>query len=163
MNTYRPVLDDELMAQLAEQQVPVLPEASVAARLKARVLDQVRQTTTEPERRSRTESQVAPLRAITLSASSGEWVALGEKVEIKLLRTSAESRSFLLRLHPGAVLPAHDHPLEEECYVLEGEVRFGDIQVRAGDYHLAPQGVPHGVMRSRTGALLFLRGANPAT
>jgi hypothetical protein len=35
------------------------------------------------------------------------------------------------------------------------------VTARAGDYHLAPRGVPHGWLRSRTGALLFLRGANP--
>ena len=65
---------------------------------------------------------------------------LTPKVELKLLREDAFSRSFLLRLHPGAVLPPHEHPLEEECYCLEGEVRFGDLVVRAGDYHLAPPG-----------------------
>jgi hypothetical protein len=44
---------------------------------------------------------------------------------------------------------------------LEGDVRFGDVQVWAGDYHLAPQGVPQGLVRSRHGALLLLRAANP--
>jgi quercetin dioxygenase-like cupin family protein len=35
-------------------------------------------------------------------------------------------------LYPGASLPAHDHPADEECLVLEGEVMLGDIVGRAG-------------------------------
>lgn len=149
-----PVLGAELLACLCEQQAPVVPSAGVAARLKARVLGQVRADTRAP-------TPADGLATITLKAGEGEWVQLGPKVKLKLLREDTDSRSFLLRLQPGAVLPPHDHPLEEECYVLEGEVRFGDLVVQAGDYHLAPKGIPHGLVRSRTGALLFLRGANP--
>jgi quercetin dioxygenase-like cupin family protein len=38
---------------------------------------------------------------------------------------------------------------------------LGEIQVSAGDFFLAPKGVPHGLVRSRRGALLLLRAANP--
>jgi quercetin dioxygenase-like cupin family protein len=125
---------------------PVEPDR--AAALKARILERVRR-----------ESGAATM---TLRAHEGEWIALGPKAEMKLLREDETSRSFLLRLHPGAVLPAHGHPMEEECLVLEGEVQLGNVIARAGDFHLAPKGVRHGVVRSEKGALLFLRGANPA-
>jgi len=59
------------------------------------------------------------------------------------------------------VLP-HVHGQDEECMVLEGEVRIGDLVVRAGAYHLAPRGVAHEPISSEHGALLFLRGAIPA-
>ncbi len=145
------VLDPDLLAHLSEAQAALGPTPEVAARLKARILGQVRAEAAPPGLQA----------TFTLRADEGDWVRLAPKVEIKVLRRDAESRSFLLCLGPGAVLPPHAHPLEEECYVLEGEVRFGDIQVRAGDYHLAPRGVPHGLVRSREGALLLLRGANP--
>ena len=41
---------------------------------------------------------------------------------------------------------------------LEGEVWLGDVSARAGDYHLARSGIPHGVLRTDGGCLLFLRG-----
>jgi len=66
-----------------------------------------------------------------------------------------------LKLEPGAAVVPHDHPVDEECLVLEGEARIGELVVRAGDYHLAPRGKPHGMITSEHGALLFLRGAVP--
>jgi quercetin dioxygenase-like cupin family protein len=61
-------------------------------------------------------------------------------------------------MEPGAVLPPHEHPADEECLVLEGEIEFGEIVARAGDYHMAPEGVPHGHTRSPKGGLMFVRG-----
>jgi quercetin dioxygenase-like cupin family protein len=147
------VLDPELLACLAEQQAPAAPRPEVAARLKVRIMEEVRAG-------AATQPAVAPP-TLTVRAMEGQWVPLGPRMEMKVLRQDAESRSFLLRLQPGAVLPPHDHPLDEECYVLEGEVSFGDVRIGAGDYHLAPRGVPHGLVRSRRGALLLLRGASP--
>jgi quercetin dioxygenase-like cupin family protein len=142
------VLDAVLIETLLITQVEVLPEPDRAARLRARVMGRIR-------------TERMPRGYLTIRSEEGEWTRLGPKVEMKLLREDPTSRSFLLRLYPGAVLPAHDHPLEEECLVLEGEVELGEITVRTGDYHLVPRGVPHGVMRSPKGGLLYLRGANP--
>lgn len=159
MSWDKPPLDPDVLAALAACQAPAMPEPTAVAGLKARILAQARQGPAPATPLPPTPE--APQATLTVRTEEGDWVVLAPKVEMKLLRQDAQSRSFLLRLHPGAVLPPHQHPLDEECYCLEGEVRFGDLAVRAGDYHLAPRGVPHGAMRSRTGALLFLRGANP--
>jgi anti-sigma factor ChrR (cupin superfamily) len=146
-DTLPPALETALLTAIQPEALdPVL-----AARLKARILAGVR----------RQEAAGAARQTTTLRAHEGQWVRLGPKVEMKMLREDGESRSFLLRLHPGAVLPAHEHPIDEECLVLEGEVQFGGVTARAGDFHLAPKGVPHGLVRSKRGALLYLRGANP--
>ncbi|MBI4755989.1 MAG: cupin domain-containing protein [Betaproteobacteria bacterium] len=98
----------------------------------------------------------------TVYADSGQWQSLLPKVGIKVLREhEAGVLSYLLRLEPGAELPPHEHPQDEECMVLEGEVRIGDLVVSAGAYHVAPRGVPHGRLTTATGALLFLRSAPP--
>lgn len=96
---------------------------------------------------------------LTIRADEGVWTALTLLVEMKLLYIdkSTESRSFLVRLQPNGSLPAHDHSTNEECMVLEGEVSLGGIQAKAGDYHLAPKGLRHGIISSQTGALLFVR------
>lgn len=98
----------------------------------------------------------------TIHANEGEWMPFSPKVSIKVLRRDGETQSYLLRLEAGAVVLPHVHGHDEECMVLEGEVRIGDLVVRQGAYHLAPRGVAHEPIRSDAGALLFLRGAIPA-
>lgn len=66
------------------------------------------------------------------------------------------SPTFLLKFNPGASYPNHDHPAGEEVYVLEGEVRFGPLQLHAGDYLYTAPGDTHSAF-SKTGCvLLFL-------
>jgi quercetin dioxygenase-like cupin family protein len=98
----------------------------------------------------------------TIQAHEGEWQPFSPKVSIKVLRRDVHTQSYLLKLEPGAVVLPHVHGEDEECMVLEGEVRIGDLVVKAGAYHLAPKGVPHEPISSETGAVLFLRGAIPA-
>jgi quercetin dioxygenase-like cupin family protein len=99
---------------------------------------------------------------ITIREDEGDWQPFMPKIRIKVLIREGESMTYLLRLEPGAMVPPHEHPQTEECVVLEGEARIGDLVVKAGDYHAAPAGHPHGLLRSDTGALLFLRGAAPS-
>lgn len=99
---------------------------------------------------------------LTVAAEDGEWQPLLQGVSIKVLRESGGSMSYLLRLAPGATLPAHRHPIDEECVVLDGVVHVGrHTEVRAGGYHLAHQGALHASLSTPTGATLFLRGAIP--
>ena len=74
-----------------------------------------------------------------------------------MLHSEGRYNSILLRMAPGSSLPAHFHEDDEECVVLEGRVRIGDVRVSAGDYHLALSGSRHGELQSDSGALLFLR------
>lgn len=53
----------------------------------------------------------------------------------------------------------HEHALDEESLVLEGDATINGVLCRAGDYHFAPRGKPHGWLTSEAGCLLFVRGA----
>lgn len=99
---------------------------------------------------------------ITIRADAGDWQPFVPKVSMKVLMRQGDTLTYLLRLEPGAVVPPHDHPQTEECVVLSGEARIGDLVIRAGDYHAAPAGRPHGMVTSDEGALLFLRGVAPS-
>ncbi len=145
--------DDEILAPDAEQALfealkPAPMPAERAAMLKSRLL-------------SRAKAGRTP-QLDTIHAADGDWKPFLPKVAIKVLRREAGVQTYLLRLDPGGVLLPHEHPQDEECIVLDGEVRIGDIVARQGDYHLAPKGVDHGTIVSDQGALLFLRGAIPA-
>jgi quercetin dioxygenase-like cupin family protein len=137
-----PVLPPDIEAALAVALNPVEPAAPRAAAIRARLLDRV-------HRDGR--------RFVTVRTAEGEWVPLAPDIAVKVLDDDGAMQSFLLRLDPGARLPAHDHPDDEVCVILEGTVRLGDVEVSAGDYHMAPAGSRHGELFSATGAVLFIR------
>jgi quercetin dioxygenase-like cupin family protein len=69
------------------------------------------------------------------------WQPLAEPgvtgISVKVLRFDAEAGrapTILLKFEPGASYPAHNHPGGEEIYVLEGDIRFGNDNLKAGDY-----------------------------
>ncbi len=108
-------------------------------------------------------AQAATTRHLTVPAGPADWQPFMDGIELKVLHAAEASLSYLLRLQPGAVLPGHRHPQDEECVVLEGELRIGDVlKVGAGSYHLARAGALHAPITTDTGALIFLRGAEPA-
>lgn len=113
--------------------------------------------------RERLHRRIRAAAAITtVQPEDGAWEPFSPKVTIKILRRDVHTQSYLLKLEAGAVLLPHVHGQDEECMVLEGEVRIGDLVVRQGAYHLAPKGVAHEPIRSNGGAVLFLRGAIPS-
>ena len=104
----------------------------------------------------------ADLSHLTIAAEAGEWQPFLDGVAIKVLREDAGVLSYLLRLEPGAALPPHRHPLDEECVVLDGCLQVGTtVEIGPGGYHLAHAGALHPTIRTATGATLFLRGAEP--
>lgn len=99
---------------------------------------------------------------LTIAAEAGDWQPWLAGVQIKVLHEHAGVLSYLLRLEPGASLPPHRHPRDEECVVLEGRLQVGShTEIGPGGYHLAHRGALHATVRSDTGATLFLRGAVP--
>ncbi len=140
-------LPDGLAAGLAEALAPIAPPPERSAAVKRRLLGRVRGERSQ---------------FVTVHAEEGKWMQIAPGVQLKVLHDDGRTRSFLLRMAPGARLPAHGHAAEEACVVLEGSAQLGDIEVRAGDFHLALPGSVHGELTSRTGALLFLRAASGA-
>lgn len=99
---------------------------------------------------------------LTIPADGGSWQPFGDGVTRKVLHEHDGVMSYLLRLAPGASLPAHRHPADEECLVLEGVLHVGTrIEIGPGGYHRAHRGALHAPVGTRTGATIFLRGAVP--
>ena len=141
-NPNQDVISNEIMAILLDAAPSVAPPHT----LRAKVLGRIHSPTSMKE-------------LITLRGDEGNWIQVRRGIEIKLLfqDENSKSRSLLMRVHAGATFPAHEHDGVEECLVLEGEFNMGDLTLRAGDYHIAPQGSTHSDLTSRTGALLFFR------
>lgn len=98
--------------------------------------------------------------AATIRRRDGHWERIAEGVEKKVLFVDRDqgSESYLLRLLPGARLPAHPHRMAEECMMLEGEFSIGELRLTAGDYHAISAGTVHPEIFSETGGLAYIRG-----
>jgi quercetin dioxygenase-like cupin family protein len=104
-----------------------------------------------------TREQTVAREFLTVRGDEGEWQEFSAGVCKKQLFNDGQSEAYLVRMEAGARCPAHDHHADEECVVLSGEVWLGDIFVRAGDFHLAPRGIPHAEIYSPKGVLLYVR------
>jgi anti-sigma factor ChrR (cupin superfamily) len=96
---------------------------------------------------------------VVTRGSDGCWMPSGVPgIDIKPLAGDRASgtRSFLLRLAPGAVLPAHQHREAEHCYVIEGDVFDHEHSLTAGDYELRFPGSGHASVSSHSGAVVLI-------
>ena len=92
-------------------------------------------------------------------AGDGEWIELQPGVfrkDLMLPRPGDPSRSYLIRMEPGTMLPRHGHRGFEHCYVVAGSTVVGGRRLVAGDYSYAPRGTRHEAIPSDEGAVLFI-------
>jgi len=134
-------------ALLADALAPIAPAPPRADSLRARLLD-------------RASRSVAARRGVhTLRARDNDWQPYVKGVCYRLLHSTPTVRSLLVQFDPGATLPPHRHGHHEECMVLSGNLVMGALELRRGDYHLAPARSRHAGLVSPEGALIYLRGA----
>ena len=98
---------------------------------------------------------------VTLRAGEGAWESLpdlGHGVERKMLWDDPKTgrHAYLVRLPAGGTVNWHPHPADEECYVISGDLNFGPLRLKAGDFHLAKRGVTHPAATSNTGAVFLI-------
>ena len=139
----KPVIPPELVEQILD----ALSDEGMqppSAELKSRIMKAV-------------AKDEARRQAVTVRGEEGLWAALLEGVEIKVLRDDGRTCTWLARMQKGATLPAHEHPGDEECFVIEGSIDIGGERFHAGDYQVARAGTRHGVLASPTGCVLLLR------
>ncbi|WP_442966951.1 cupin domain-containing protein [Rhizobium sp. C4] len=77
----------------------------------------------------------------------------GARIKVLHTKPDIRRRTFLLELAPGAEAENYAHDDDEGCYVISGDICFGDKELRAGDDHLAQRGSRHGPSRSNSGCL----------
>ncbi|WP_228488304.1 cupin domain-containing protein [Caenimonas koreensis] len=94
-------------------------------------------------------------------AGQGPWRNFLPGIQRKVLQEQAGVMSYLLKFAPGAVLPAHRHPVDEECVVLEGTLRIGDHLLPPGSFHAVRKDVLDCDSSSDEGCVIYLRGASP--
>ncbi len=142
-------LTDNDAALLATALIEQRPPAHRAHALKARIL------------REAAGIEQATQTASTLTVRSEEriWEQRPFGLEVCTLHEDARTRAVLVRMAPGAMLPPHDHEMDEESLILEGDAMIGeDIYLQAGDYHFARAGVRHPTISSPNGCIVYVYG-----
>ncbi|BCX50213.1 anti-ecf sigma factor, chrr [Haloferula helveola] len=160
---WRSAASDEELAQfaamldtcaiLAEAHAPV---ADLPPELEQRVLGSILPTAEEPT----LEEDHFYLRS-----DEGDWVSLpvpGVRLKELSARDEDGVTVFLLEMEANTRLPAHSHHGVEMAFMLEGDLRIGDVVLTAGDFTRAPAGSDHHQLSSRGGcrALLITASEN---
>lgn len=142
-------LDADIASAIDSAPAPEIAAPKAVARVRSHVLAQIAEESVDAH--------------VTVHPHENTWQPFLDRIEFKLLNHVDGVASYLLRLQPGAVLPAHRHPIDEECVVLEGELRIGErLILKSGGFHLARKELPHANITTVGGALIFLRGAMPS-
>lgn len=144
------VLDEDMVELLSSDLQPLDLPAAQMAKLRSRIMQRIDEE----------EAQQADA-FVTIRADEGVWEEIAPKLYRKVLRSDPQTgvEAYLLRAEPGAEAPPHMHEYDELCLVLEGEVEFDNVHLKAGDYHFAAKGSQHSMARTQTGVLLFLQTA----
>jgi anti-sigma factor ChrR (cupin superfamily) len=127
---------------LAESVDPVAPAPGLRGRLLARVAQ---------------FEQLKP--AADIRRDEGVWVATevpGVAIKQLFTDTSKRTSTLLIRMDPGVRYPAHNHHGAEQCLVLKGDVRWGDLVYEEGDFLVMGKGSHHPEITSVHGNLLLL-------
>jgi len=127
---------------LALDAEPATPPAAVRRRLLARI--------------AAPPAEIPPYHFVT--ADEGRWIRIASGIFRKdlALEPGRRSRSYLIRMEPGAVGSVHMHAAVEHCLVVEGDFETGGRMLRAGDYHRAARGSTHAGNRSVGGCLVLI-------
>ncbi|MBM3725168.1 MAG: hypothetical protein FJW40_07060 [Acidobacteria bacterium] len=131
----------ETASLLADTVVPVPPAPSLRARLMTQVAD------------FENLKPVADVRRF-----DGEWSDTGlPGVDVRFLYKDRSTglSTVLLRMAPGASYPSHHHH-NEQCLVIEGDIRFGEVVYRKGDFVVAGKETTHPTIHTAEGNILLL-------
>ena len=141
-------LAEDILAALSVAQAPAAARDPAIERVRGRLMKRVADDSTRLHDK--------------LDANEGEWRRFLPGIDRKVLHVGAGVMSYLLKFEPGAVLPAHRHPVDEECVVIQGQLRIGhDIELGPGGFHRVDKDVLDAPSTTETGCVIYLRGAVP--
>ncbi len=156
------------LAASARELTRLSPVEAVPEELWSRVLERIRRTGSGADVTG--EKQVwKGWKHTTAAVREGGFNFLGalesafeptgfEGVEARRLFVDHEKGrvTMMVRMRAGSSYPAHVHAGEEECFVVSGDLRVGELKMGAGDYQRAATGSRHGVQSTETGCVLLL-------
>lgn len=169
---------DELAEQVSLAALDILSPSELAA-IPRHLIDeerevaalfgqQVRLVTPPPHLRARLMQRLADHQQLQPAAEvrtyDGGWRTTGlPGIDFKPLYHDKKAGLYtqLVRMEPGARYPKHIHFDDEQCLVLEGDVRWGEARYQRGDFVTTRSGAVHPVLETEHGnVLLIISGHN---
>jgi putative transcriptional regulator len=107
---------------------------------------------------SRIQQPELPSGVRVMRANEGAWHTLVPGVTAKRLYAESQGGNvaLLVRMEPGASYPPHSHADVEHCYVLQGELHFGDLVLYPGDYQCAMASTSHRASHTVNGCMVLI-------
>lgn len=136
------VLSNDLTNEIATSITPASLEKVTLDRIKSKVMNRVKDNRYE-----------------FVFSSLLDWQPVAPGVEMKLLHKSNDNKSFMLKMSPNSSIAEHSHDLDEESYVLEGEVWLEGILCYSGDFHYAQAGSTHKSLHTEKGCILLVNNS----
>jgi hypothetical protein len=95
---------------------------------------------------------------VTKRATTANWFEISPGIKGRVLHIDrAQNRQYLLvRMAPGSSYHPHSHNADEQALVLEGDLHFGDLELLAGDFHVATPTSSHPPGRTVNGCLVHV-------
>jgi anti-sigma factor ChrR (cupin superfamily) len=140
----RPAITEmsEAAALLAESLVPIPPAPSVRDRLLATVADY------------QILKPIADVRR-----NENNWVHTGMPgIDVKTLfkESSTGRTTYLVRMEPGARMSPHHHGDVEQCLVVKGDVRWGNLVFEEGDFMVMGKDTAHPEVHTVNGTIMLI-------
>jgi anti-sigma factor ChrR (cupin superfamily) len=144
-----------------------VPLIAAPAHVRDRLMAEVTDIDVSSKRRPVTDTTAQVWKAWTTAARSERYVVRSSEREWEQVRAGVWAKrlyvdrehdtiTMLVRMEAGASYTPHRHAGPEQCYVLEGDLRDGDLVVRSGDFQCAAEGSAHGAQRTQSGCLLLI-------
>jgi hypothetical protein len=91
-------------------------------------------------------------------AGAANWFEISPGIKGRLLHVdrAARRQHLLIRMSPGSSYHPHSHDAEEHTLVLEGDIAFGELHLKAGDFHVATPSSSHPPGRTVHGCLVHV-------
>ena len=153
------------LAVAAGELAALAPLADPPSRLRDRVLTAVRDEaekapSVQPWKSwSPSWGETRPPALLSILADEGGWeptATAGIEARQLFLDRTARRVTMMVRMAPGSSYPAHRHGGAEECYVVSGDLRTGDVHMHAGDWQRADAGSRHPDQVTDGGCVLLL-------
>ncbi|MBA7625109.1 hypothetical protein ES703_32531 [subsurface metagenome] len=94
----------------------------------------------------------------TRRAVAAHWREIAPGVTSRVLHVDRANnrQSLLIRMAPGAVYHSHTHDADEEAFIVEGDLSFGELHLGPGDYHIAAAATRHPPGRTAGGCVVHV-------
>jgi anti-sigma factor ChrR (cupin superfamily) len=137
----------ESAALLGESAAPVPPPPAIQSRLMARIADY---------------ELLKPIADIRRDENTWRHTGM-DGIDIKMLfhEKSTGRSTYLVRMTPGARMAPHHHGDVEQCLVIEGDIRWGNLVFEAGDFMVMGKDTAHPEVHTVNGVtMLIIAGRN---